>query len=131
MVGFATKSNSNIVRVITDIIQNIEGIRDRKTLSKGMALMNLYNKLRPKGSQISPINWQKQFLETDKEGVPTGYFIREINSGLFFKERDKIIEKLNDEYSNTEKYGGAAITFDDGKPVFHDDDTTANDSVYN
>lgn len=131
MVGFATKSNSNIVRVITDIIQNIEGIRDRKTLSKGMALMNLYNKLRPKGSQISPINWQKQFLETDKEGVPTGYFIREINSGLFFKERDKIIEKLNDKYSNTEKYGGAAITFDDGKPVFHDDDTTANDSVYN
>jgi len=56
MVGFATKSNSNIVRVITNIIQNIEGTRDRKTLSKGMALMNLYNKLRPKGSQISPIN---------------------------------------------------------------------------
>jgi hypothetical protein len=53
-----------------------------------MALMNLYNKLRPKGSQISPINWQKQFLETDEQGVPTGYFIREINSGLFFKERD-------------------------------------------
>lgn len=131
MVGFATKSNSNIVRVITDIIQNIEGIRDRKTLSKGMALMNLYNKLRPKGSQISPVNWQKQFLETDKQGVPTGYFIREINSGLFFKERDQVIEELNDKYSNTEKYGGAAITFDDGKPVFHDDDTTANDSVYN
>ena len=131
MVGFATKSNSNIVRVITNIIQNIEGVRDRKTLQKGMALINLYNKLRPKGSQISPINWQKQFLETDNEGVPTGYFIREINSGLFFKERDKIIEKLNEEYSNTEKYGSAAITFDDGKPVFHDDDTTANDSVYN
>lgn len=131
MVGFATKSNSNIVRVITDIIQNIEGTRDRKTLSKGMALMNLYNKLRPKGSQINPVNWQKQFLETDKQGVPTGYFIREINSGLFFKERDQVIEELNDKYSNTEKYGGAAITFDDGKPVFHDDDTTANDSVYN
>lgn len=131
MVGFATKSNSNIVRVITDIIQNIEGTRDRKTLSKGMALMNLYNKLRPNGSQISPVNWQKQFLETDKQGVPTGYFIREINSGLFFKERDQVIEELNDKYSNTEKYGGAAITFDDGKPVFHDDDTTANDSVYN
>lgn len=131
MVGFATKSNSNIVRVITNIIQNIEGVRDRKTLSKGMALMNLYNKLRSKGSQISPINWQKQFLETDKQGVPTGYFIREINSGLFFKERDQVIEELNDKYSNTEKYGGAAITFDDGKPVFHDDDTTANDSVYN
>lgn len=131
MVGFATKSNSNIVRVITDIIQNIEGVRDRKTLSEGMALMNLYNKLRPKDSQISPINWQKQFLETDKEGVPTGYFIREINSGLFFKERDQVIQGLNDKYSNTEKYGGTAITFDDGKPVFHDDDTTANDSVYN
>lgn len=131
MVGFATKSNSNIVRVITDIIQNIEGIRDRKTLSKGMALINLYNKLRPTGSQISPINWQKQFLETDKQGVPTGYFIREINSGQFFKERDQLIEELNNKYSNTEKYGGAAITFDDGKPVFHDDDTTANDSVYN
>lgn len=131
MVGFATKSNSNIVRVITDIIQNIEGTRDRKTLSKGMALMNLYNKLRPKGSQISPVNWQKQFLETDKQGVPTGYFIREINSGLFFKERDQVIEELNNKYSNTEKYGGAAITFDDGKPVFHDDDITANDSVYN
>ena len=131
MVGFATKSNSNIVRVITDIIQNIEGIRDRKTLSKGMDLMNLYNKLRPNGSQISPINWQKQFLETDKDGVPTGYFIREINSGQFFKERDQLIEQLNNKYSDTEKYGGAAITFDDGKPVFHDDDTTANDSVYN
>lgn len=131
MVGFATKSNSNIVRVITDIIQNIEGIRDRKTLSKGMDLMNLYNKLRPKGSQISPINWQKQFLETDKDGVPTGYFIREINSGQFFKERDQLIEQLNNKYSDPEKYGGAAITFDDGKPVFHDDDTTANDSVYN
>ena len=131
MVGFATKSNSNIVRVITDIIQNIEGVRDRKTLSKGMDLINLYNKLRPTGSQISPVNWQKQFLETDKQGVPTGYFIREINSGQFFKERDQLIEELNNKYSNTEKYGGAAITFDDGKPVFHDDDTTANDSVYN
>ena len=81
MVGFATKSNSNIVRIITDIIQNIEGIRDRKTLFKGMELMNLYNKLRPTGSQISPINWQKQFLELDENGVPTGYFIRAINAG--------------------------------------------------
>ena len=131
MIGFATKSNSNIVRIITDIIQNIEWIRDRKTLSKGMALMNLYNKVRPVGSQISPINWQKQFLELDDKGVPTGYFIREINSGQFFKERDQLIEKLNNKYSDTNKYGGAAITFDDGRPVFHDDDTTVDNSVYN
>jgi len=52
-------------------------------------LIRLYNELRPVGSQISASNWQKRFMEFDSDGIPTGYFIRDINYGQFYKDKDK------------------------------------------
>ena len=30
-------------------------------------------------------------MELDKKGAPTGYFIRPINYGWFYKDRDEVI----------------------------------------
>lgn len=131
-IGMASRSRSSLVRMIDDAIKNADLETHRQTLSVGTRLVKMYNEIRPVGSQLSILNFQKQFMELDKKGVPTGYFIRPINYGQFYKDRDEVIAQLNEKYSNVDKYGAHAITFDDeGNVQFHDDDELADKSIYN
>lgn len=85
--------------------------------------MRQYHKIRPTGSQISPLNYQKRFIELDDDGVPTLYFTREINEGKFFRRKDRFEQKLRDKY-NLE-------VDEDGNTLFPEEDYTADDSIYN
>jgi hypothetical protein len=62
-------------------------------------------------------------MEFDSEGIPTGYFIRDINYGQFYKDKDKKEQELR------VKYGLTAD--EDGNTIFNNDDYTKEDSVYN
>lgn len=140
MIGFASRSRSNLVRIIQKITQDSDQDRAVVVLKKGQQLVRKYNKIRPIGSQMSPVNYQKRFLAMDEHGVPTGYLIDKLNRGLFYIQREAYIETLNNEYSK-EKYGKGAlkkdadgnVLIDDyGNPVFsEDEDETADNSVYN
>ena len=132
IVGMASRSKSPVVRIIDSIIQDTEAEKGRIVLATGKKLVDAYNKIRPTGSQISPTNYQKKFMALDKDGVPTGYLINDLNRGQFYIDRDEFISKLNDKYSNKDKYGDAAIDIDDqGNITWNDEDETADNSVYN
>lgn len=123
MIGIASRSKSPIVRIVEKLMSKAEFQAGRKTLKKGHELVRLYNRLRPTGSQISPYNWQKRFMEFDRDNIPTGYFIRDINYGQFY------IDKDNKEQELRVKYGLTADT--DGNTIFPEEDFTKDDSVYN
>jgi len=123
LIGMASRSKSPIVRIVEKMMSEAEFDTNRQVLKKGNELVRLYNKIRPTGSQISPYNWQKRFMELDRDGLPTGYFIRDINEGQFY------IDKDNFEASLRAKYG---LTADqDGHTIFPEEEFTKNDSVYN
>lgn len=123
LIGMASRSKSPIVRIVEKMISEAEFDTNREVLKKGNELVRLYNKIRPSGSQISWNNWQKRFMELDREGLPTGYFIREINEGLFFKDMDEYEAKLRTDFGLTAD--------EDGHTIFPEEEFTKDDSIYN
>lgn len=123
IIGMASRSKSPIVRIVEHMASAAEYAAHRQVLSKGHELVRLYNRVRPTGSQISPYNWQKRFMEFDKDGIPTGYFIREVNAGQFYLDKDAEEERLRLKYGLERD--------EDGNIIFNDQDLRANDSVYN
>ena len=133
--GMASRSRSPIVRIIEKMISDTEFEKNREVLRKGRQLMSLYNKIRPTGSQISFNNFQKMFIELDGEdgttGLPTGYFIRDINYGRFYAEKDKFEENLRKEFV------AKGLTWKENpytgqiQLIFPDEDYTKENSVYN
>lgn len=123
IIGMASRSKSPIVRIVEQMASAAEYAAHRQVLSKGHELVRLYNKVRPIGSQISPYNWQKRFMEFDKDGISTGYFVREVNAGQFYLDKDAEEERLRSIYGLERD--------EDGNIIFNDQDLRANDSVYN
>ena len=130
-IGMASRSNSPIIQLVDSIMSDTEKEIDRQVLQVGQNILHEYNKVRPFGSQVSPTNYQKRFMALDKDGIPTGYILSDLNRGQFYLDRDKFISNLNDKYANKDIYGDAAITIEDGVVYFHDEDEKKNDSVYN
>lgn len=123
LIGMASRSKSPIVRIVEKMMSEAEFDTNREVLKKGNELVRMYNKIRPTGSQVSPYNWQKRFMELDREGLPTGYFTREINEGLFYKDKDEYEAKLRAEFGLTADQ--------DGHTIFPEEEFTKDDSVYN
>lgn len=130
-IGMASRSNSPIIQLVDSIMSDTEKEVDRQVLQVGQNILHEYNKVRPFGSQVSPTNYQKRFMALDKDGIPTGYILSDLNRGQFYLDRDKFISDLNDKYANKDVYGDAAITIEDGVVYFHDEDEKKDDSVYN
>ena len=123
LIGMASRSKSPIVRIVEKMMSEAEFDTNREVLKKGNELVRLYNKIRPTGSQISPYNWQKRFMELDRDGLSTGYFIREINEGQFYKDKDTFEAQLRSDYGLTAD--------EDGHTIFPEEDFTKDDSIYN
>lgn len=123
IIGMASRSKSPIVRIVEKMMSEAEYTTSRQVLKKGHDLIKLYNKVRPTGSQISPYNWQKRFMEFDDTNTSTGYFVREINYGQFYKDKDAKENELR------LKYG--LFVDENGDTIFPDEDSTKDDSVYN
>ena len=130
-IGMASRSNSPIIQLVDSIMSDTQKEVDRQVLQVGQNILHEYNKVRPFGSQVSPTNYQKRFMALDKDGIPTGYILSDLNRGQFYLDRDKFISNLNDKYANKDIYGDAAITIEDGVVYFHDEDEKKDDSVYN
>ena len=119
----ASRSKSNLVKVVNKIINDIDREKNRIVLKKGHELMRLYEQVRPIGAQISPVNWQKIFMERDKKCRSTGYWIRELNYGQFYQDKDAYEDQLRAEFDLS--------TDDDGNTIFPDEDYIDPNSVYN
>lgn len=133
--GMASRSRSPIVRIIEKMMSDVEFEKGRIVLKRGRELMNLYNKVRSTGSQISFSNFQKLFIELDSEdgksGLPTGYWVRDRNYGRFYAEKDAFEQKLRQKYAKFGLKWKLNPYNDQIQLIFPDEDHRANDSVYN
>lgn len=135
IIGMASRSRSNIVKIVEKMMSDVEFERNRRVLKKGKELINLYNKIRPVGSQISFTNFQKMFIELNGEdglsGMPTGYWVRDRNYGKFYQDKDTFEAKLRERYAQK----GLTWTLNDYtgdiELIFPEEDHKADNSIFN
>jgi len=101
--GGTTSSSSPIVRMVEYMVSSANTRVRIETNSLGHKLQALYDKCKP---AVSFSNFMKTFVETDSKGKPTGFFLRDINYGQFYQDKQKFIEKLDEKY-------GVIITLDE------------------
>ena len=109
--GLAQNSKSPILRIMDSMLNdaNMEVVRNCNT--KGHKLQKMFNnlprKILSKYNKLLPTNIQECLISLDDNGKPTGYWIEEVNKGLFIsrlnKKKGKICDDLGirkDEYNN-------------------------------
>ena len=75
--NFDQTSNVAIANIVY-MIQKAKARASKSSYDKCSKLMRLYKRLRP---FVSVGNWQKNLIEFDKDGYPTGYFKSNYNYG--------------------------------------------------
>lgn len=89
-IGIASSSESQLIRIIDNMIQSVKNEKRRNALTIGHEFVNKMNKLA--GHSVS--NYQARFCETDSDGKTTGYWVRPINYGQFYKEKKQFVIDL-------------------------------------
>lgn len=89
-VGISSSSKSQLIRIVDNMIQSVKNEKRRNALTVGHEFVNKMNKLA--GHSVS--NYQARFCETDSDGKTTGYWVRPINYGQFYKEKKQFMIDL-------------------------------------
>lgn len=89
-VGISSSSKSQLIRIVDNMIQSVKNEKRRNALTIGHEFVSKMNKLA--GHSVS--NYQARFCETDSDGKTTGYWVRPINYGQFYKEKKQFMINL-------------------------------------
>lgn len=89
-VGIASSSKSQLIRIVDNMIQSVKNEKRRNALTIGHEFVSKMNKLA--GHSVS--NYQARFCETDSDGKTTGYWVRPINYGQYYKEKRQFVINL-------------------------------------
>lgn len=89
-VGIASSSKSQLIRIVDNMIQSIKNEKRKNALTVGHEFVSKMNKLA--GHSVS--NYQARFCETDSDGKTTGYWVRPINYGQYYKEKRQFVIDL-------------------------------------
>lgn len=89
-VGIASSSKSQLIRIVDNMIQSVKNEKRRNALTVGHEFVSKMNKLA--GHSVS--NYQARFCETDSDGKTTGYWVRLINYGQYYKEKRQFVIDL-------------------------------------
>lgn len=112
-LGIASQSKSPIVRLLEFMTaSNVNYVRT-ETLPVVHKLYDLYKKC---NFQISFKNAMKMFYELDENGDPTGYWIRPLNYGRMYRDKDKLVLGLLED----PRFKGKVERDDNGNFVFID-----------
>ena len=103
------RSQSPLIKAAFNLIQYAETKTLEESYKERSKIVNAYEKANKISKQLTR-NWQKQFMEFDRNGVPTGYFIRPINYGQYLLDVDAEVERINQDFQN--RYGFHYITDD-------------------
>ena len=103
------RSQSPLIKAAFNLIQYAETKTLEESYKERSKIVNAYEKANKISKQLTR-NWQKQFMEFDRNGVPTGYFIRPINYGQYLLDIDAEVERINQDFQN--RYGFHYITDD-------------------
>lgn len=89
-IGIASSSESQLIRIVDNMIQSVKNEKRRNALTVGHEFVSKMNKLA--GHSVS--NYQARFCETDSDGKTTGYWVRPINYGQYYKEKRQFVINL-------------------------------------
>lgn len=89
-IGIASSSKSQLIRIVDNMIQSVKNEKRRNALTVGHEFVSKMNKLA--GHSVS--NYQARFCETDSDGKTTGYWVRPINYGQYYKEKRQFVIDL-------------------------------------
>ena len=103
------RSQSPLIKAAFNLIQYAETKTLEESYKERSKIVKAYEKANKISKQLTR-NWQKQFMEFDRNGVPTGYFIRPINYGQYLLDVDAEVERINQDFQN--RYGFHYITDD-------------------
>ena len=103
------RSQSPLIKAAFNLIQYAETKTLEESYKERSKIVNAYEKANKISKQLTR-NWQKQFMEFDRNGIPTGYFIRPINYGQYLLDIDAEVERINQDFQN--RYGFHYITDD-------------------
>ena len=93
-------SSNPIIKQAFHLIQDAE----TKTLEEmqpiGRRITKAYRKANKLFKSFGP-NWQTVLMEFDRDGIPTGNFVRPINYGQYEKDLTEFTKQLNEEFKQT------------------------------
>lgn len=132
-MGLASRSRSTIIRVARNMILSANAEIRHATLKDTAKIIKLYFAALPEMRKLGLKEIQSVFQEMDENGTPTGYFVRKLNYGKFYRDmnnhRDEQIKIANEALKQALGANAPQITYDvHNNPVLPpDDDPTVKD----
>ena len=87
--GSADRAKDNGLRAIAYLTNKANREADSRTVSRATSLLKLKDALKPGESELD-------LYEVDDNGLTTGYMVRRVNYGLFLKDYNEEIARIND-----------------------------------
>lgn len=104
-------SSNPITKQVFHLIQVAETKTGIELQPISAKISKAYRKANKEFGKLNPA-WQKIFMEFDKDGIPTGNFVRDINYGQYQKDVDEFINNLNQQFQA--KYNHSYYIDEDG-----------------
>lgn len=101
VVNYGQSSNP-VIKMAFNLIEAAQTETLEEAEAEAAKLNKLFRKANKLKRKISPA-WQTIFMEKDRNGIPTGRFVRRINYGQYEQDLNEAVRKINDEFD--EKYG--------------------------
>lgn len=126
-IGLASRSRSLVVRVARNMILSATAEVRKATLKDAARIIKIYFDALPELRKLNNREIQSIFQEMDEKGLPTGYFVRRLNWGMFYRKmdenRDKLINIANDKLKAALGDNAPQITYDEyNEPILPPDD---------
>lgn len=96
------QSSNPVIKMAFNLIEAAQTETLEEAEAEATKLNKLFKKANKLKRKISPA-WQTIFMEKDRNGIPTGRFVRRINYGQYEQDLNKAVQEINDEFDK--KYG--------------------------
>lgn len=133
-IGLASRSKSLVVRVARNMILSATAEVRKATLKDAARIIKIYFDALPELRKLNNKEIQSIFQEMDEKGLPTGYFVRRLNYGKFYRNlnetRDNLVNIANDKLKAALGDDAPQITYDAyNNPVLPPDDDPVIKSI--